>query len=84
MEDPGMFTRVKLFTFLRMLYITISNGYTPQGSREKNYFIATKKRNLLSRSLHDSFRTGTLYNKAPPILNPAGLLRCKLAEAVVL
>jgi hypothetical protein len=36
-----------LFTFLRTLYINISKGYTPKGSREKNYFIATKKRNLL-------------------------------------
>jgi len=30
------------------LYIEVSKGYTPKGSKEKNYFIATKKRNLLS------------------------------------
>jgi len=37
----------KLFTYLCPLYITIPKAYTPKGSREKNYFIATKKRNLL-------------------------------------
>jgi len=31
----------------RALYIEIPKGYTPKGSIEKNYFIATKKRNLL-------------------------------------
>jgi len=29
------------------LYIKKSKGYTPKGSREKNYLLATKKRNLL-------------------------------------
>jgi hypothetical protein len=36
-----------LLSLLRALYITIPKAYTPKGSREKNYFIATKKRNLL-------------------------------------
>jgi hypothetical protein len=31
------------------LYIKTSIGYTPEGRREKNYLIATPKRNLLLR-----------------------------------
>jgi hypothetical protein len=37
----------KILTFLTTLYIKISKGYTPPYSIEKNYLIATKKRNLL-------------------------------------
>jgi hypothetical protein len=33
----------------RTLYIKITRGYTPPYSIEKNYFIATQKRNLLLR-----------------------------------
>jgi hypothetical protein len=40
-----------------MLYINKSRGYTPPYSIEKNYLIATKKRNLLL-----SKRVATLNN----------------------
>jgi hypothetical protein len=47
-KDIGNVTNnIRYARSARTLYITISKGYTPQGSREKNYFIATKKRNLL-------------------------------------
>jgi len=34
----------------RTLYIDLSKDYTPEGSREKNNLLATKKRNLLLRN----------------------------------
>jgi hypothetical protein len=39
----------KLFNYLWTLYIEVSKGYTPEGSIEKNYLLATPKRNLLLR-----------------------------------
>jgi len=39
--------RRKLFTYLWPLYTKISAGYIPPYTIEKNYFIATEKRNLL-------------------------------------
>jgi hypothetical protein len=39
----------KLFTYLPALYINRAEDYTPEGSKRKEFLIATKKRNLLLR-----------------------------------
>jgi len=56
--------RGKLFTYLRSLYILMTPGHAPKGSREKGFLSDYQKRNLLFR-IFGAPTPNTLYEEVP-------------------